>query len=350
MLSEDDKTRTFVPLNKDTMVSHYRIVEKIGAGGMGEVYLAEDTKLNRRVALKFLPVHACQDADRRSRFTREAQAAAKLNHPNIVTIYEVSEFSGRPFFAMEHIDGKSLRDLIKRKGMPLSQIIDIAIQLCEGLQEAHARGIIHRDIKPSNISCDGKGHCKILDFGLAAVRGSDQLTKTGSTLGTASYMSPEQARGEKTDQRSDLWSFGVVLYEMVTGKAPFQGENEASILLSVVNNEPEPVQSAVPDVSPELVHIIRRALEKDPADRYKTAEDMLIDLKRLKKDTSRQGIVTVSGGKRRLRRRRNMIIAASLLVVLGVAGYLYYSNTGVELNPNFTSRWIEIPYSNLGWA
>ncbi|MCK4460444.1 MAG: serine/threonine protein kinase, partial [candidate division Zixibacteria bacterium] len=221
MEPEDDNTRTHVVLSKGTMVSHYRIVEKIGAGGMGEVYLALDTKLNRKVALKFLPSHLCQDDDCRARFKREAQAVAKLSHPNVVTIYEVSEHHGRPFFAMEHVEGKSLRNLLKDRELELDLILDLAMQVCEGLSKAHQSGITHRDVKPSNIVIDADGRPKLLDFGLAAIQGVDKVTKTGSTLGTIGYMSPEQIQAKEVDQRSDLFSLGVVLYEMTTGRLPF---------------------------------------------------------------------------------------------------------------------------------
>ena len=206
---DDDKTKAMTVLSKGTVINHYRIVEKIGSGGMGEVYLVEDTELNRQVALKFLSSHLCQDADCRARFKREAQAAAKLNHPNIVTIHEVSEFNGRPFFAMEHVEGQSLRELIKAKELPIERVMELAIQICEGLHKAHQSGIVHRDVKPANILIDSDGRAKILDFGLATMHGCDHLTKTGSTLGTVGYMSPEQVRGETVDHRSDIFSLGV---------------------------------------------------------------------------------------------------------------------------------------------
>jgi serine/threonine protein kinase len=276
---DDDKTRTHVLLTSGTMVSHYRIIEKIGAGGMGEVYLAEDTELNRKVALKFLPPHLCQDADCRTRFKREAQAAAKLNHPNIVTIYEVSEFNGRPFFAMEHVEGQSLRDLIKAKELPIERVIELAIQICEGLHKAHQSGIVHRDVKPANILIDADGRAKILDFGLASVTGSDHLTKTGSTLGTIGYMSPEQAKGEEVDQRSDIFSLGVVLYEMITSKSPFKTDNDAATLRNITDQEPEPLARYKAGVSSELQIIISKALQKDGALRYQHADELSADLK-----------------------------------------------------------------------
>ncbi len=277
----NDKTHTHTVLTNGTMVSHYKIIEKIGAGGMGEVFLAEDTKLNRQVALKFLPGHLVPNEDAKARFTREAQAAASLKHPNIVTVYEVSEHNGRPFFAMECCEGKPLRDVIKEDKLSLGKIIDLVTQICEGLQEAHAAGIVHRDIKPSNIILDRSGRPKLADFGLAAVHGSDKLTKTGSTLGTIGYMSPEQIRVEEADKRSDLFSIGVVLYEMVTGRLPFKGDTEASTLNSVLNDIPEPLSRYKSGVSGELQRVVSKLLEKDPELRYQTAAGIVSDLKRL---------------------------------------------------------------------
>jgi serine/threonine protein kinase len=212
---DDDNTRSFVALTKGTRVGHYKIISKIGAGGMGEVYLAEDSQLDRKVALKFLPSHLCQDEASRARFTREAKAAAKLDHPNIVPVYEVGEFQGRPFFAMAHIEGKSLRDVIKEGKLSVSEAIQFTMQILEGLHKAHEFGVVHRDVKPGNIIIDNENRPRILDFGLATVSGEEKLTKTGSTLGTVGYMSPEQIDGTKVDHRSDIFSVGVILYEMV---------------------------------------------------------------------------------------------------------------------------------------
>ena len=259
---DDDKTRTSVILTRGTMVSHYRIVEKIGAGGMGEVYLAEDTELNRRVALKFLSAQLCQDDDSRKRFKRETLSIAALKHPNIVTIYEVSEHQGRPYFAMEHVEGNSLGALIKSGKLNLDSSIDMAMQICEGLDEAHKAGIVHRDIKPSNIVIDAHGRPKILDFGLATIKDSEKLTKTGSTLGTVRYMSPEQAKGEKADYRSDLFSFGVVFYEMITGIAPFKGEHDAEEVYNVIHENPEPLARYKADIPDELQRTVSKLLEK----------------------------------------------------------------------------------------
>ncbi len=325
-------------------ISHYKILGKLGEGGMGVVYRAHDTALDRDVALKFLPSELTKDPGAKERFIHEAKAASALEHPNICAVHEIGEYEGQMFIAMGYYEGMSLSDMIKQKQLDLDQAATIAIQIAEGLQAAHESGIVHRDIKCSNIIVTDKGQVKILDFGLAYKSGLSKLTRTGATVGTASYMSPEQARGEKIDHRSDLWSLGVVLYEMVTRKLPFRGEHEMAMLYSVVHEAPEPVETLVPEASPELVHIIRRALEKDPADRYQSAADMLIDLRRLKKDTSRTGFKPVTGAERDMSSRRmNLIISAGVILLLCIVAYVYFHTRGVEINPDFTQRTLDIP-------
>ncbi len=281
--SNDDPTKSFITLTAGEVVSHYKIVEKIGSGGMGEVYLAQDTALSRTVALKFLPTYMCQDKDFRARFAREAQATAKLDHPNIVTVHEVDEFQGRPFFSMAHVEGQSLKEYCDSKELSVEQTLNLAIQICEGLRAAHQGGIIHRDIKPSNILIDLQNRVRIVDFGLATISGSDQLTKTGSTLGTIGYMSPEQVKGTEVDRRSDLFSLGVVLYELITRQNPFRKDTEAATMRAVIEEEAEPLaryKSALPQ---DLQYIISKALEKDINTRYQNAEGLLSDLVRLKR-------------------------------------------------------------------
>ena len=279
---QDGTTRPYIQLAKDTQIGHYRIIGKIGEGGMGEVYLADDTELDRKVALKFLPPHLCQDADCRARFKREAQAAAKLDHPNIVAVHDVSEFQGRPFFSMQHVEGQSLKEVLSSETLQMDRILEIAFQICDGLRAAHEQGITHRDIKPSNILIDSHGRVKIVDFGLASVRGADKLTKTGSTMGTLYYMSPEQARGEDLDKRSDLFSFGVILYEMITGTLPFSGDHEPAILYSICYEEPEPLTKHKPDVPEALQTVISKLLAKDSTLRYQDAAEVIGDLQKLK--------------------------------------------------------------------
>jgi serine/threonine protein kinase/Flp pilus assembly protein TadD len=291
---DNDKTQAHTILAQGTMVSHYRIIEKIGAGGMGEVYLADDTGLNRRVALKFLPVHLAQNPDLRARFTREARAAAKLDHPNIITIHEVDEFDGRPFFVMQYIEGNTLHHYCHEETPSLDRSIALIAEVAAGLSKAHAAGIIHRDIKASNIIVDHEFRPKILDFGLAAIQDSEMLTKTGSTLGTISYMSPEQAQGREVDHRSDLFSLGIVLYELIAGRTPFRRNNDAATLQAIINESPEPLARYKSDVSPELQRLMDKILAKDPSERYQSAADFAADLRTVGRSAD-SGITGTSG-------------------------------------------------------
>lgn len=272
-------------------ISHYKILEKLGEGGMGVVYKAEDLKLKRIVALKFLPQHLTSTEAEQARFLQEAQAAATLNHPDICTIHAIEEYDGpattgkQQFIDMEFIDGVTLR-----KKCPIEKVTDAiayAIQIGEALQEAHSKGIVHRDIKADNIMVNGKNQIKVMDFGLAKLKGSLKLTKTSSTVGTLAYMAPEQIQGGEVDARSDIFSFGIVLFEMLTGKTPFRGEHEAAAMYSILNEEPDSLLKFKPDLSPELDRIIKRSLEKDPEDRYQSAADMVSELRREQKKSTR---------------------------------------------------------------
>jgi len=261
-------------------ISHYKILEKLGEGGMGVVYKAQDTKLDRTVALKFLPKHLLCDNEAKIRFEHEAKAASALNHTNITTIYEIDEFEGECFICMEYVEGKSLKQLLKEKTFSIKEVVDVVIQICEGLALAHEKGIVHRDIKSDNIMVTPRGKVKIMDFGLAKLRGVSKVTKTGSTLGTVAYMSPEQARGEEVDARTDIWSLGVVLFEMITGQIPFNGEYEQAVIYTILNEEPRSVLSLRADTPLQLERIVMRALEKDKSKRYQSVQDILFDLKK----------------------------------------------------------------------
>ncbi|MFN0159257.1 MAG: protein kinase domain-containing protein [Bacteroidota bacterium] len=271
-------------------ISHYKILEKLGEGGMGIVYKAQDTKLDRIVALKFLPPRLSASEQDKSRFMQEAKAAAMLNHPNICTIHAIEESDGQQFIVMEYVDGNTLRDVIgahRDAHLRVDDAISYAIQIGEALQEAHSKGIVHRDIKSENIMVNSKKQIKVMDFGLARLKGSMKLTRTSSTLGTLAYMAPEQLQGAEVDARSDIFAFGVVLFETLTGKLPFRGEHEAAIMYSIVNEECDTVQKHRDDVSPELDRIIHRALEKDPNDRYQHIDDMTSELRKFLKQSSR---------------------------------------------------------------
>jgi tetratricopeptide (TPR) repeat protein/predicted Ser/Thr protein kinase len=264
-------------------VSHYRILDKLGEGGMGVVYKAEDTKLRRIVALKFLPPQSLGTDEEKARFVLEAQAAAALNHPNICTIHEIDEADGQTFIAMEYVEGLTLRERVSSGPLKLDEAIGIASQTAEALNKAHEKGVIHRDVKSGNIMVTSDGQVKIMDFGLAKLGGESKLTKTGTTVGTVAYMSPEQARGDATDGRTDVWSLGIVLYEMLTGLLPFRRDYEQATVYSILNEEPEPVTSLRAGVPMEVERIIGKALDKDLETRYQSAAEMVADLKRAKR-------------------------------------------------------------------
>lgn len=346
--NDGEQTRSFVILNKGTEVLHYRIIDKIGAGGMGVVYLAEDTKLKRNVALKFLPTSLMANNEIRTRFIREAQTVAKLNHPNIVSIYEVSELEGRPFYAMELVEGETLHYYCHEKQLPNDSLIDYAIQICQGLGEAHRAGIIHRDIKSANIAVDNNGRIRLLDFGLAAKDGDDKITKTGSTLGTVSYMSPEQVSGRDIDHRADLFALGVVLYELIAGQTPFKRDSEGATLNAIIEDNPEPLLRYKADVPERLQEIISKLLEKDKELRYQSAEGVIADLKRMMYDSQQTGYTRTIQAKPK---KKRMMIGLAGIVVFCIASIAYFMSQpdkSAIVDDDKVPRIAVLPFENLG--
>jgi serine/threonine protein kinase/Tfp pilus assembly protein PilF len=309
-------------------ILHYKILDKIGEGGMGVVYKAEDTKLKRTVALKFLPAHSSGSEEEEARFLHEAQAAAALDHPNICTIYEINESDEQTFIAMACIEGKSLQQYIAAGPLQINDILNYASQIAEGLKAAHDREILHRDIKPANILITDKKQIRITDFGLAKFPGATMVTKEGTTLGTIAYMSPEQARGENIDKRTDIWALGVVIYEMITGRKPFAGDYEQAVVYSIINEDPDPPTALRTGVPMELERIVGKALAKKPEERYQDCTDLLVDLKKLAKSldqidqptTSR--VVPIAKKPARLLHRQSLFWGALATAIIAVV--LFY--------------------------
>ena len=339
----------------------YKIVEVAGRGGMGIVYKAEDTKLKRNVALKFLPPELTRYKEARERFVLEAQATAALSHPNICTIHEIDEEEGKSFIAMEYVEGQSLKAKVEKSPLEPNEALEIAIQVAEGMEEAHKKGIIHRDIKSANIMVTNKGQAKIMDFGLAKVKGGTLLTREGTTLGTVAYMSPEQAHGQEVDHRSDIWSLGVVLYEILSGELPFVGDREASILYSVVHEEPKSIKQIKPNLPQELQQIINRALKKKPESRYQEAGEILKDLIHYRDllRTEEAGIFTLRSLLQRIRQPKIVIPAVIIILALCSLAVWYFNRSAKErwarqeLLPKIEQLAENIPWTGEGpnaWA
>jgi len=317
-------------------ISHYKILEKLGEGGMGIVYKAHDTTLNRDVAIKFLPKHLSSQTEEKERFFLEAQSASALNHPNICVIHAIDQVEDETFIVMEYVEGRTLRKWMEEsqgktegfRKLGLQEKVGIAIQIAEGLEKAHEKGIIHRDVKAENIMVTPDGRVKVMDFGLAKLRGVSKLTQTGSTVGTMAYMSPEQVEGLETDHRTDIFSFGVVLYELLSGKLPFQAEHQAAVMYEILNVDPVPLTEITKGIDPELNRIVAKCLEKNREERFQSFQEVVVDLRRYRRDTE---------GKRseRLQPRSTvrpttatnritlMTIGGAVLVVAAVLAYVF---------------------------
>jgi serine/threonine protein kinase len=334
-------------------ISHYKIIEKLGEGGMGVVYKAQDLKLDRFVALKFLPHHFTTSEEVKQRFIQEAKAASSLDHNNICAIYEIDETEdGHLFISMAYYEGETLDKKLKEKPQPINDAIDITIQIAQGLTKAHEKEIVHRDIKPANIILTSDSVVKILDFGLAKLSTQTKLTKEGSTVGTISYMSPEQARGDKVDHRTDIWSMGVILYEMLSGQLPFEGDYDQAVVYSIINDEPQTMTGLRTGVPMELERIISKCLQKNPAKRYQHVDELAVDLLKLQKEPESASTPQKKGTN--TRRTKTVIVSLAILsiLILAIAGYYFiYERDKSEIADVAVSKWENsiavLPFENI---
>jgi serine/threonine-protein kinase len=328
-------------------ISHYKIIEKLGTGGMGIVYKAQDLKLDRFVALKFLPPHLTSSEDEKQRFIHEAKAASSLDHNNICAIHEIDETEdGQLFISMAYYEGETLDKKIKEKPLPIDEAIGIVLQIAQGLATAHEREIVHRDIKPANIMLTKKGVVKVLDFGLAKLSTQTKLTKESTTLGTVSYMSPEQAKGEEVDHKTDIWSLGVIIYEMLTGQLPFKGEYESAVLYSIINDTQEPITGLRSGVPMELERIINKCLQKNSAERYQHVDELIVDLQGFKKSESTE-IPTIKEPP--MKRPKSVILSIVFIsiFILIVAGYYIIIQQGDKSETGWQNSIAVLPFDNI---
>jgi TolB-like protein/Tfp pilus assembly protein PilF/predicted Ser/Thr protein kinase len=337
-------TQTKFLVKGTTFAGRYEIIEELGRGGMGIVYKAHDTKLKRGVALKFLPQELTHISELRDRFMREAQAAAVLDHPNICTVYEFDETEDKTFISMAFIQGESLKKRIDEGPLELDEAIRIAIQTAEGLHAAHDKGVVHRDIKSANIMVDDRGQAKIMDFGLARISGSTLMTQEGMTMGTVAYMSPEQARGETVDHRTDIWSFGVVLYEMFSGQLPFKGDHDQAVVYSILNEKPRSITAMRPEIPNSIEQVIDKAMEKDSDNRYQNIAELLEDLKSISEGIVPEEIKTRLRKARLLKRKRAILYtgAAGLLIILTILALSVFTGPGEAIDAIAV-----LPFENL---
>lgn len=343
--SESSNSQEFPDLSPGTLISHYEIINKLGSGGMGGVYLAEDTKLNRRVALKFLPISLSKEPETQKHLLREARAASKLNHQNIVSIYAIEETDDRIFMVMEYIEGRSLTELIASGELTLNKVMDFATQIAEGLAAAHGAGIVHCDVKPDNIAVTSKGLVKIMDFGVAKLKETPSIDYIGSAPGTLFYMSPEQAQREQIDHRSDIFSFGIVLYEMLTGKLPFTGEYEAAVIYSILNETPVTMLKYNPDIPGHLSKIVSKALEKKPDLRHQTASEIIAELK----ESPNHEKTYAYQQQRAVRRKKVYLLVIIMLILATTYGVVFHllPETDKEIFP-VRKNLAVLPLENLG--